>query len=160
MIRRTLAVGALAAIALATPTAALATDYPAQEDSLTCADAQIAPGASTTCEGAGPEGADAALQATTSGANASIAGTVTSDTKTISGGSASFTVTAPAEEGTIGITLLIDGEAVDTTSILVAEELSSTGFENTGLAVGAAVLLVAGAGAVVIGARRRSQQNA
>jgi hypothetical protein len=160
MIRRTLAIGALAAVAVAAPTAAVATTYPAPEDALTCSATQVQPGGSFTCEIGGPDGASAQLQATTSGANASIAGTVTSEAKTISGGSASFTVTVPGEEGTVGLTALIDGEAVDTSSVVVAEELSSTGFENMGLAIGAGALLVAGAGAVVIGARRRASADA
>jgi hypothetical protein len=39
------------------------------------------------------------------------------------------------------------------------DELSSTGFENAGLAAGAGALLVAGAATVYVAARRRSAQN-
>ncbi len=168
MFVRTLAVTALAGAAILAPTAAFAEDYTSGEDAIGCDVSIIEVGQPFDCDVEGPEGSDAALQATTSGADASIAGTVTSATKTISGGAASFTVTAPSTAGTLGLTAIVDGEAVDTASIEVvaagtagsSDELSGTGFENVGLAAGAAGLLVAGAATVFIGARRRAAQNA
>lgn len=163
MIRRTLAVGALTLVASAVPAVAFAGSYPAPQDSLSCSASQVLPGGTLTCAIGGPEGSSAQLQVTTSGANASIAGTVTSEQKVITDGSATFTVTAPDESGTLGLTALIDGVAVDTSTAIAAaagEELSATGFQSTGLAIGAGALLVAGAGAVVIGARRRARVDA
>ena len=160
MIRRTLATVAVAAAALAVPVAASATQYPAPEPGLTCTASQVAPGESADCTITGPDGAAAQLQTTFSGADAEIAGTVTSAAKTITDGEATFTVTAPTIEGTIGVTGIIDGVAFATASVEVAEELSSTGFDNMGLAVGAGALLVAGASVVFVAARRRSAQNA
>ena len=169
MIARTLAATALAGAAVLVPTAAFAETYPAPADSLTCSAAQVAPGSTFSCVFGGPNGAEAQLQATTSGDNATIAGTVTSEVKTIADNTASFTVTAPATAGTIGVTAIIDGAAADTAAVAVVsgtgtasgsdEELSSTGFENAGLAAGAGALLVAGAATVYVAARRRSAQN-
>ncbi|MGC4175649.1 hypothetical protein [Demequina sp.] len=162
MIKRSLATVAVAGLTFAAPVAAFAgTDYPAPEAGVTCDSTQVAPNESFNCTVTG-EGTNAALQATTSGENASIdiAGTETSADNPLVDGEASFVVTAPSVEGTIGITGLIDGEAVGTADVDVAEELSGTGFDSMPLAVGAGVLLVAGAAVVFVGARRRSAQNA
>ena len=167
-IRRALAVGALAAFAVAGPATAATATYPAPEDSLTCSETQVTPNSEFSCSIGAAEGAQVQLQVTTSGDDVTIAGTVLSEVKTVSGGSASFDVTVPANPGTIGISAIIDGAAVDTTTVVVAAAgddaaagggLAVTGFENTGLAIGAGALLVAGAGAVVITARRRASQN-
>ncbi|WP_062387932.1 hypothetical protein [Demequina iriomotensis] len=98
-----------------------------------------------------------------------VAGTVTSESYTIAEGEvgANFDVEIPEDAtGTVGITSYVNGEVVDTATIelatdaAAADELSSTGFENGGLVAGAGVLLVAGAGAVTIAARRRAGANA
>ncbi|WP_062318499.1 hypothetical protein [Demequina maris] len=158
---------ALAGAAVLAPSAAFAEEYPSAADSLTCTATTVEVGQGFECEVGGPNGSDAALQATTSGEDASIAGTVTSVTKTIADNVASFSVTAPSTAGTIGLTAIIDGEAVDTAAVEVVaagagtdSELSGTGFENAGLAAGSAGLLVAGAATVFIAARRRAAQNA
>jgi hypothetical protein len=161
MIKRSLAVLAVAGIALAVPATAMATtEYPAPEPTLTCSTTQAQPGTDFECIVTGDEGADAQLQTTFSGADAEIAGTATSAVKTITGGEASFTVTAPTIEGTIGITAIVDGVPLSTSaSVDVSEELSSTGFDSMPLAIGAGALLVAGAAVVFVAARRRSSQN-
>jgi len=177
MIRRTIVIAAVAAAVAAAPVAAYAAEtYPAPEDSASTSTTIVAPGVSFVVTVEGPTGSLAQIQAIFPGtSDFTIAGTVTSPVKVIANNEANFTVTAPNESGVMGITVLIDGEPVDTLSItIVAEagtgtdgaavaggdELSATGFENSGLAIGAGVLLVAGAGAVFVAARRRSAQNA
>ncbi|WP_084104802.1 hypothetical protein [Demequina sp. NBRC 110056] len=159
-IRRAFAIGALAAVVAAVPTAASAT-YPDPNAAGTCSATQTVPEGTVTCTlaSAGTEGY---ITVTTSGADASttVAGTVTSATQSLASGSASWNVTAPNAEGTMGVSFFVDGAPVDTVTVVVAEELSATGFENMGLAVGAGALLVIGAGAVMIGARRRVSQGA
>jgi len=160
MIKRTLAVIAVTGLALAVPAAAFAgTEYPAPEPTLTCDPPQTTPGGTVDCVITGEDGDEAQLQTTFSGADAGIAGTVTSDVKIIAGGEAAFTVTAPSIEGTIGISGILNGVAFDTADVVVAEELSATGFDSMPLAVGAGVLLVAGAAVVFVAARRRSAAN-
>jgi len=160
MIKRSLATLAVTGLALAVPVAAFAaTDYPAPPPGLTCSTTQAAPGTTFTCTITGEDGDNAQLQTTFSGADATIAGTVTSAAKTITAGEANFTVTAPSIEGTIGISGIINEVAFATADVDVAEELSGTGFDGMPLAVGAGVLLVAGAAVVFVGARRRSAAN-
>ncbi|WP_062311238.1 hypothetical protein [Demequina rhizosphaerae] len=168
MIARTIATVALAGAAVLAPSAAFAADtYPDAADSLTCSTTQTPVNSTFTCTIEGPNDSMAQLQTTFSGGDAEIAGTVTSAEKTITANEASFTVTAPAVTGTIGITGIIDGTAVDTAAVDVVAadvasdsgELSGTGFENAGLAAGAGVLLVAGAVTVFVAARRRAAAN-
>ncbi|MDN4475419.1 hypothetical protein QQX09_06055 [Demequina sp. SYSU T00192] len=168
MIARTIATVALAGAAVLVPSAAFAADtYPDAGDSLTCDASQVDVTNTVGCTVGAADGSKVALQVTTAGEDASIAGTVTSAAKTVSGNVASFTITAPSSTGTMGITAIIDGEAVDTASIEVVssastttgDELSGTGFENVGLAAGAGVLLVAGAATVFVAARRRAAAN-
>ncbi|WP_062530173.1 hypothetical protein [Demequina rhizosphaerae] len=167
MIARSIAATALAGAVALAPTAAFG--YGSEDAALTCSATQVTVTQQFECVGTGPEGASAALQATTSGENATfIAGTVTSAEKTVVDGEATWTVEAPSTAGVIGFTLLVDGEAADTATVDVvadsaasgSDELSSTGFENTALAAGAGVLLVAGAATVFVAARRRASQNA
>jgi len=160
MIRRALAVGALTACAVGFPVAASAT-YPAPDADGVCSESQTVPEGTVVCT-LTAAGTDGYITVTTSGANAStsVAGTVTSSTQSLASGSASWNVTAPDAEGTMGVSFYVDGAPVDTASIIVAEELSATGFENMGLAIGAGALLVAGAGAVAFGARRRQRVDA
>ncbi|WP_062387906.1 hypothetical protein [Demequina iriomotensis] len=174
MIVRTVATAALGtAIALAPAVAASAETYPAPEGSLTCSVTQIPVDQTFTCT-ITSTGDYAQLQTVFSGDDATIAGTVTSAEVALDG-TADFTVTAPSIVGTIGITGIVDGEAIDTASVeVVAEDtggtttgvagaggggLSGTGFENEGLAIGAGVLLVAGAATVYIAARRRANHS-
>lgn len=170
MIARTFASVALAGAVVLAPTAAFAETYPAPEDALTCSATVVDQGQTFDCTVEGPNGASAQLQTTTSGDDATIAGTVTSAPKTIVNNVAEFTVTAPGTAGVIGISAIINGEAVDTASINVAapagggngddDELARTGFENAGLAIGAGILLVAGATTVFVAGRRRANANA
>jgi len=160
MIRRALAAVAVAGIALAVPVTASAVTYPADDATLECSATQVAPNESFECTITAEGATEAQLQATTSGENASIAGTVTSAPKDITSGTADFTVTAPSVEGTIGLTAIVDGVAVDeTATVIVSDQLSGTGFDSTPLAIGAGVLLVAGAAVVFVAARRRASQN-
>jgi len=160
MIRRALAAVAVAGVALAVPVTASAVTYPADDATLECSATQVAPNESFECTITAEGGTEAQLQATTAGENASIAGTVTSAPKDITSGTADFTVTAPSVEGTIGLTAIVDGIVVDeTATVIVTDQLSVTGFDSTPLAIGAGVLLVAGAAVVFVAARRRSSQN-
>lgn len=165
-VRRVFAVAALAAIATAVPTAASAT-YPDPDAAGTCAESQTVPEGTVLCTITAEGATDGYITATTVGPDpsTSIAGTVTSATQSLASGSADWNVTAPDAEGNIAVDFIVsyDGgttfESVDTATIAVVEELSSTGFENMGLAVGAGALLVVGSVAVGFAARRRSQQD-
>ncbi|WP_062516232.1 hypothetical protein [Demequina gelatinilytica] len=174
MIVRTLATAALGtALALGPALAASAELYPAPEGALTCSVTQVPVDTVFTCTVTSDTGTNAQLQTVFAGDDATIAGTVTSSEVPLVDGASDFTVTAPSIVGTIGITGIVDGTAVDTASVeVVASDvaggggttgsgggLSGTGFENQGLAIGAGVLLVAGAATVYIAARRRSAGN-
>ena len=137
-----------------------------------CSVATVPTGTVFTCTVGGANDAVAELCATTSGDNVAIAGTVCS-TKPIVSNVAAFTVTAPSTAGTIGFSATVDDVATNTTTVAVTAAagglattgadnsgLATTGADNTGLALGAGALLVAGAGAVVVAARRRSSLNA
>lgn len=157
MIKRSLATLAVTGLAFAAPVAAFAsTDYPVPPPGLTCSTAQAAPGSSFTCTVTGDPAADATLTTTFSGADAAIAGTVTSAPRLVGATGAVFTITAPTIEGTIGISAVVGQVSAGTADVDVAEELSGTGFNGMPLAVGAGVLLVAGASVVFVAARRRS----
>jgi len=160
MIKRVLATVAVTGMLFVVPAVAFAASpYPAPDQTLKCSTAQAPPSTTFTCTITGTNGDAAQLQTTFDGADAAIAGTVTSSPRTIAGGKATFTVTAPAIPGTIGISGIINQVTFDSASVDVADELSSTGFDGMPIAVGAAVLLVAGAGIIVVGARRRSRER-
>jgi hypothetical protein len=160
MIRRLLAVVALAAAVALTPMAAFGATYPAPESALTCNKTAVVVNSTFTCTIQGPAGESATLTATTAGANPSIAGTV-SLTKVIPGTNAAvFTVTAPASATTIAFagsvaTAPTNGASVAVTSVT----LGATG-ANIGVALGAGSLLVLGGAALIIGSRRRSKTTA
>ncbi|MFW7413871.1 hypothetical protein [Demequina sp. SO4-18] len=179
-VRALLAGAATAAVlALGTATGANAT-YPAPEDSLSCEDAVVEPGAVFDCTISGPNGSDATLSVTTEGYDVSIAGTV-SLTKTITNNTAVFTITLPADaDGALAIAAAIDGVPVDAAAVAVSEDgssggdgatdganagagtddnLAATGFESTGLAIAAGGLLIGGAAVLAIGARRKAGSN-
>ncbi len=144
--------------------------YPPSEDALTVTSQQVAPGGTVQVSVGGPAGSEAQVQVTSSGEDASIAGTVTSAVKVIEADTtpAQFTVTVPTASGTIGVTALLDGIAVDTATITVVTEaaaqqaeddaLSLTGPEVAGIAV-AAVALLGGGAAIAIVARRRREDD-
>ena len=157
MIKRSLATLAVTGLAFAVPVAAFAsTDYPVPPPGVTCSAAQVAPGATFTCTVTGDPVANAVLTTTFSGADATIAGTVNSAPRLVGATGAVFTVTAPTIEGTIGISAVVGQEPAGSVEVEVAAQLSGTGFDGTPLAVGAGVLLVAGAAVVFVAARRRS----
>ncbi|MFW2512338.1 LPXTG cell wall anchor domain-containing protein [Demequina sp. SO4-13] len=172
-VRALLAGAATAAVlALGTATGANAT-YPAPEDSLQLETSVVEAGASFNVTISGPNGSDATLSITTDGADASIAGTV-SLTKLIENNAANFTVTLPeGVSGEVTITAALDGEVVDSSTVTITDgdsavgggttadgdSLAATGADNMGLAVAAGGLLVAGAAALAIGARRKAGSN-
>ena len=168
MIKRSLATLAVTGLALATPAAAFAinTDYPAPAPALSCSTAQAAPGSTFTCTATGQLNADAILTTDFPGATAEIAGTDTktqalsTPTSNVNEGTTTFSITAPSIEGDITITLSVNQQSPDGVAVEVSSELSGTGFDSMPLAVGAGVLLVAGAAVVFVAARRRSAQNA
>ena len=162
MIRRAIAAVICTGAAIALPVAAASAlpAYPAPGDSLNCSVTQVAPDGTFTCTIGGEDGASATLSADCPGGTALIDGLSSPQTKTIAANVASFTVTAPSVDCTLGLTAMIDDVAVDSAAVEVSATLSATGFENTGLAVGAGALLVIGASVVFITARRRSAQNA
>ncbi|WP_144268108.1 hypothetical protein [Demequina sp. NBRC 110055] len=151
------------------PTAALAANaYPAPQDALTVNAQRVVPGGEVMVSVGGPAGSEAQVQVTSSGEDATIAGTVTSAVKVIQSDATPvmFTVTVPSASGTVGVTALLDGVAVDTATISVVSEaaaaasddLSVTGPEVVGIAV-AAIVLVGGGAAIAIAARRRRDDD-
>ncbi|WP_062516246.1 hypothetical protein [Demequina gelatinilytica] len=178
----TLAAGTALALA---PTAASAEDY-GTVSSMECNPLTVEAGAQATCtltsDGVSvvwqvtTSGDDVTL--------VSVAGTVSTAAQDIVGGTSVLTFDAPDAAGTIGVIAIVDGEPVDTATITVVaaddtegagsgsgtdsgtgsdssasgsdDELSSTGFDNAGLVIGAGALLVVGAGAVAFAARRRT----
>ncbi|WP_062521741.1 hypothetical protein [Demequina silvatica] len=139
----------------------------------------MAAGDSFTCTVTSTLGDKAALQTSASTFDAAIAGTVTSGTKALRSGAASFTVSTPSDaSGTVTATGIVDGGAVgsvavDVTNTAVLSEdtgttatettsavLSATGFAGTTMALGAGVLLVAGATTVIVAARRNGPEDA
>jgi PKD repeat protein len=67
-----------------------------------------------------------------------------------------YTLTATNASGAVVSTQTITVHAVGAAS--VAPKLSSTGFEGTGLAVGGGLLVLTGAGAVLVARRRKTAQ--
>ncbi len=164
MLKKTITAVALAGAltVVAAGAAGAAPAYPAPDAALSCSVATTPVDSTYTCTVGGPDGATAVLSATTSGDNAAIAGTVSS-TKTIASNVATYTVTAPSAAGQVGMSATVGGVPTNTTNVAVtaaAGALATTGADNAGLALGAGALLVAGAGAVVVAARRRSSVNA
>lgn len=160
MIRRTIAAAGAAGVLALTPAIAFADTYPPVSEALMCEDLELAPDESATCFVYGPEGglAEVTFSHPTGTPTAEyVAGSVTVS-GAITGTDAEFEVTAPNELGTISVTATVDGQATNAVAIAVVAEdasLPRTGFENAGLAIGAGALLVGGAAAVAIAARRR-----
>ncbi|MDN4490659.1 hypothetical protein QQX13_07420 [Demequina sp. SYSU T00068] len=166
MIRKTIAALALAGAIVLVPAAAQAAPvtYPASEYSITCSVTQVETGRTFECTVTGPNGGTLELRVTLpNGSVLTIAPTsFTTD-------SATFSLTAPSELGVLGVTAVSEGSTVGTATVDVVststgttdtDGLASTGFENTGLAIGAGALLVAGAATVFVAARRRQLQDA
>ncbi len=165
MLKRILASAALAALITLGGASAASAAYPAPADSLSCDSTTVAPNETFNCSIEGPNGADATLVVTTTIEDATIAGT-TSLTKIIASNVAVFTVTMPANPGQVTLSALIDGVPVDTAVVTVAavsgaagsDGLATTGSDNLGMGLVAVTMLIAGAGALAIAARRKSAQ--
>lgn len=164
MIRRSLAVGALALAGLALAVPASAGPVYPDESTLACSTTQVTPNQTFTCTVTRTQGTGTHAQLTTnfSGGDATISGVV-SAVKPLSGNAASFTVTAPSVLGNISITSGVGPEggpyldSITTAAVVVVDSMASTGFDGTPLAIAAGALLVVGAGAVGLGAYRRRQ---
>ena len=180
MIRRSIAVGALAAAIIAFPTAAMAEEYPAGEASLVCDATVVTAGDEFGCKVVTDYGDEGHIQVSSPVCDVAIAGTVTSAPKSVASGEAPYVVdTTEGCSGMLDITGYVDGEPVGVAQVQViaggvldeevveeegtlsaggvvtAEEtLSATGFESLPMAVGAGVLLLAGVGVVMVAARR------
>ena len=164
MIRRiTLAVAAAAALIL-TPTAAMAFNAPMDYN---------APGYATTVSDSTPavgQNVTVILRGGSAIAGKVVTLTITGpSTKTLTatanaGGVAHFTTTFGVE-GVYTLTMTVAGVVVSTQTVTVhaapgaaaaVPPLARTGFDPTGLLVGGGLLVLAGAGAVVVAKRRRS----
>jgi len=150
MIRRPVLVAA-AAVALAlVPSAAMAYDAPGYGTTVSDATPAVGSAFSLTVTGVDP-GAVVTLKV----AGKSYTATANAN------GAATFTVTLTAV-GTYTARAYVNGALVSDEVVTVVSgasagaELSSTGFESAGLAAGAGVLVLAGAGAVLVAKRRRS----
>jgi hypothetical protein len=166
---------AAAAVALfLVPTAAMAYEAPGYD--ATVSDATPALGAPIAVSMTGGEPNEAVtLTVTTTPASISsddiqIAGTKALTKKSSASGAVTFSVTLAAS-GSYTLTMTDPAGAVLSTQTLAAgtagaagaaasgapgAQLSRTGFDGLGLAVGGGVLLLVGAGAVVVAKRRRS----
>src|SRR5680860_1201783 len=165
MIRRiTLAVAAAVALIL-TPTAAMAfnapMDYNAPGYATTVSDSTPAVGQNVTVILRGGSAiAGKVVTLTITGPSATKVLTATAN----AGGVAHFTTTFGVE-GVYTLTMTVAGVVVSTQTVTVhaapgaaaaVPPLARTGFDPTGLLVGGGLLVLAGAGAVVVAKRRRS----
>ncbi|MDN4484179.1 hypothetical protein [Demequina lignilytica] len=164
MIRKTIAALALAGAMVLAPVAAQAAPvtYPASEYTITCSVTTVAAGKTFECTVTGPNGGTLELRVTLPGGKV-----ITVKPTSFTTDSATFSLTAPSELGVLGVTAVSEGSTVGTATVDVVSAstgtdsgLASTGFENTGLAIGAGALLVAGAATVFVAARRRQMQDA
>jgi hypothetical protein len=175
MIRRIFLVAAAAAALILAPTTAMAA-YNAPGYTCTVSDPTPAIGAPVTVHMSGADANEAVtLTITSSPASISnddiqIAGTKALNKTANASGVADFTVTL-ASAGTYALsmteasgavistqTLTVGSQAAAAAGAAATPKLSFTGFNGMGLAVGGGVLVLAGAGAVLIARRRRSAQ--
>ena len=174
-LRKMLMIATIAGAAALAPTAAVADDYPEDEDVTQCDLSDISPGLTFECVVSDDEGETAGMFGSFTGeGQLGIAGATATVTKALVDGSASFDISLPDSVGTLSLTTLVDGVAVDSVTVEVAEDgtvttssggaatdagdaLSQTGFSNGPLAIGVVVLLAAGGGAVLVAARRSRQ---
>lgn len=160
MIMKSLAAAVLAGAVALVSTAAQAA-YPAPDGELTCTTATVYVTTTFTCTIASPAGTSATLVATTGGDDPGIAG-VTAVTKAIaSSDTAVFTISAPSTATQIAFTGEVNGVATNAAAVTVTTEpvAPPASGGNFNLAIGAGVLLAAGATVLVV-ARRRSQAEA
>jgi len=163
MIRRAILVAAAAVAVILVPSAAMAADYEAAGFTSTVSDTTPAVGQSVTVIIHGGVAnankvitlkiAGVSTQTLTATANAAGAA---SFTFTLSAAGV-YTLTATNASGAVVSTQTITVHAVGAASVAPGK-LSSTGFEGTGLAVGGGLLVLTGAGAVLVARRRKTAQ--
>lgn len=164
MIRRTILSALAAAALVAVPAAAMAYDAPGY--TTTVNDPSITAGQSVTVTTTGADaGESLTLTVTSNPASISnsaitIAGTKAMTKTASDAGTASWTVTlAAAGTYTFAITdaagALVGDEVVTVAAAAGDPALSDTGFDPTGMAIGASALVAAGAFAVFIARRRQ-----
>jgi hypothetical protein len=161
MIRRAILVAAAAVAVILVPSAAMAADYEAAGFTSTVSDTTPAVGQSVTVIIHGGVAnankvitlkiAGVSTQTLTATANAAGAA---SFTFTLSAAGV-YTLTATNASGAVVSTQTITVHAVGAASVAPGK-LSSTGFEGTGLAVGGGLLVLTGAGAVLVARRRKT----
>lgn len=157
MIRRVFLVVAAALALILAPTVA-ATAYNAPGFSCTVSDPTPAVGASVTvvCSGADAgEVLTLTVGTTQASATANASGVATfTFTATSAGG---FTIVVKGANGAVISTQTITVAAAGAASGPVKGGLASTGFDGMPIALGGGVLVLLGAGAVVVARRRKSQ---
>lgn len=165
MNRRSIITGLATVAFLAVPTAAMAYDAPGYDSTVN--DPTITAGQSVTVTTTGADaGESLTLTVTSDPASVSndaitIAGTKAMAKTATASGTATWTVTLSAT-GTYRLAItdaagsLVGDETVTVSGTAAAAGgLSDTGFDPTGMAVGAAALIAAGAGAVLVARRRQ-----
>jgi len=161
MIRRAILVAAAAVAVILVPSAAMA--YNAPGFSTTISDATPAVGQSVTVIiHGGAANANQVITLTIAGASTrtltatSNAAGVARFTFTLSAAGV-YTLTATNASGAVISTQTITVHTVSAASA-APSQLSFTGFEGTGLAVGGGLLVLTGAGVVLVSRRRKSSQ--
>jgi hypothetical protein len=164
MIRRAILVAAAAVAVILVPSAAMAADYEAAGFTSTVSDTTPAVGQSVTVIiHGGVANANKVFTLKIAGVSSTQTLTATAN----AAGAASFTftlsaagvytLTATNASGAVVSTQTITVHAVGAASVAPGK-LSSTGFEGTGLAVGGGLLVLTGAGAVLVARRRKTAQ--
>ena len=163
MIRRALLVAAAAVALILVPSVAMA-DYEAPGFTSSVSDSTPAVGQSITVTINGGAAnankvitlASTCLSTSPLTATANASG-VASFTFTLSAAGV-YTLTATNASGAVVSTQTITAHAVSAAGVAPSGQLSFTGFDSLPLAVGGGVLVLAGAGAVLVARRRKSAQ--
>jgi len=161
MIRRAILVAAAAVAVILVPSAAMAYDAPGFSSSVSDATPAVGQSVTVVINGGAANAnqvitltiAGASTKTLTATANASGAATFTF---TLSAAGA-YTLTASNASGAVISTQTVTVHAVSAAGV-APSQLSFTGFEGTGLAVGGGLLVLTGAGVVLVARRRKSSQ--
>jgi hypothetical protein len=161
MIRRAILVAAAAVAVILVPTAAMAYNAPGFSSSVSDATPAVGQSVTVIINGGVANAnqvitlriAGASTQTLTATANASGAATFTF---TLSAAGV-YTLTATNAAGAVISTQTVTVHAVSAASV-APTQLSRTGFEGTGLAVGGGLLVLTGAGAVLVARRRKTPE--
>jgi hypothetical protein len=164
MIRRAILVAAAAVAVILVPSAAMAYNAPGFSSSVSDATPAVGQSVTVIING-GAANANKVITLTITGANAKTLTTtanasgVATFTFTLSAAGVD-TLTATNAAGAVISTQTVTVHAVSAAAAPATGGLAFTGFEGTGLAVGGGLLVLTGAGVVLVARRRKSAQVA